>query len=224
LLQEIAKYGDATVKRIYGDFTSAQNRKWKAILNQYAIKPVQQFAYTTGKNATDSSMIIDAMDLLYTQRFDGFCIVSSDSDFTGLAMRIREQGLTVYGYGRETTPESFKQACHRFIETEILIPKEEKRGVRQSAKTSSKKPSPTLPMKILKRAMEESCDDNGWANLGSFGRYLNKIQTNFDSRKYGYRKLSDLVKERKDLFEVQIRESHSGDGTNIYVRPKKKSA
>lgn len=221
LLQEIAIYGDATVKRIYGDFTSTQNRKWKAILNQYAIKPVQQFAYTTGKNATDSSMIIDAMDLLYTNRFDGFCIVSSDSDFTGLAMRIREEGLSVYGYGRETTPESFKKACHKFIETEILMPKDEKAIKSNSKKVKDKRQSPKLPIKLIKRAIEESSDDNGWALLSSFGRYLNKIQTDFDSRKYGYRKLGDLVRDRKDLFEIQIRESRSGDRTNIYIKSKK---
>ena len=220
LLQEIAKYGDATVKRIYGDFTSTQNRKWKAVLNQYAIKPVQQFAYTKGKNATDSSMIIDAMDLLYTQRFDGFCIVSSDSDFTGLAMRIREQGLSVYGCGRETTPESFKQACHRFIETEILLPKDDKAEKLPSKNIKPQRPIPKLPIKLLNRAIEESSDDNGWAHLSSFGRYINKIQTDFDSRKYGYKKLGDLVKDRKDLFEIEIREGLSGGGANIYVRAK----
>jgi len=220
LLQEIAKYGDATVKRIYGDFTSTQNRKWKAILNQYAIKPVQQFAYTKGKNATDSSMIIDAMDLLYTQRFDGFCIVSSDSDFTGLAMRIREQGLSVYGYGRETTPESFKQACHKFIETELLLPKDDKTEKTSFKNIKKQRPIPKLLIKLFNRAIEESSDDNGWAHLSSFGRYINKIQTDFDSRKYGYRKLGDLVKDRKDLFEIQIRESHSGDRANIYIKSK----
>lgn len=122
LFAEIARYGEATVKRIYGDFTSKHSAQWKKVLNKFAIKPVQQFAYTTGKNATDSTMIIDAMDLLYTQRFDGFCIVSSDSDFTGLAGRIREEGLTVYGFGENKTPEAFRNACHKFIRTEYLRP------------------------------------------------------------------------------------------------------
>ena len=122
LLTEIASFGEATVKRIYGDFTSPASSQWKKVLNKHAIKPVQQFAYTTGKNATDSTLIIDAMDLLYTRRFDGFCLVSSDSDFTGLALRIREEVLTVLGFGEQKTPEAFKNACHKFIFTEVLRP------------------------------------------------------------------------------------------------------
>jgi hypothetical protein len=122
LLAEIARFGEATVKRIYGDFTSPSSAQWKKVLNKYAIKPMQQFAYTTGKNATDSTLIIDAMDLLYTRRFDGFCLVSSDSDFTGLALRIREEGLTVLGIGERKTPEAFRNACHKFIFTEVLRP------------------------------------------------------------------------------------------------------
>jgi hypothetical protein len=120
LLAEIARFGEATVKRIYGDFTSQASAQWKKVLNRYAIKPVQQFAYTTGKNATDSTLIIDAMDLLYTRRFDGFCLVSSDSDFTGLALRIREEGLMVFGFGEQKTPEAFRNACHKFVFTEVL--------------------------------------------------------------------------------------------------------
>ena len=114
LLAEIARFGEASVRRIYGDFTSPNSAQWKKVLNQFAIKPVQQFAYTTGKNATDSTMIIDAMDLLYTRRFDGFCLISSDSDFTGLALRIREEGLSVFGFGEEKTPDAFRNACHKF--------------------------------------------------------------------------------------------------------------
>ena len=120
LLAEIARFGEATVKRIYGDFTTQQSSSWKKVLQQYSIKPVQQFAYTTGKNATDSTLIIDAMDLLYTRKFDGFCLVSSDSDFTGLAVRLREEGLTVLGFGRQQTPEAFRNACHKFIFIEVL--------------------------------------------------------------------------------------------------------
>lgn len=151
LFAEIARYGEATVKRIYGDFTSKHSAQWKKVLNKFAIKPVQQFAYTTGKNATDSTMIIDAMDLLYTQRFDGFCIVSSDSDFTGLAGRIREEGLTVYGFGENKTPEAFRNACHKFIRTEYLRPDStpedtnalalpEKTSRNQATKKSNSKP------------------------------------------------------------------------------------
>lgn len=152
LFAEIARYGEATVKRIYGDFTSKHSAQWKKVLNKFAIKPVQQFAYTTGKNATDSTMIIDAMDLLYTQRFDGFCIVSSDSDFTGLAGRIREEGLTVYGFGENKTPEAFRNACHKFIRTEYLRPDSvpedlnasavpEKSSRNQAVKKSNSKPA-----------------------------------------------------------------------------------
>lgn len=123
LLAEIARFGEATVKRIYGDFTATTSAQWKRVLNSHAIKPVQQFAYTSGKNATDSTLIIDAMDLLYTRRFDGFCLVSSDSDFTGLAIRIREEGLIVYGFGEQKTPEAFRNACNKFLFTEVLRPK-----------------------------------------------------------------------------------------------------
>lgn len=122
LLAEIARFGEATVKRIYGDFTSPASSSWKKVLQKYAIKPVQQFAYTKGKNATDSTLIIDAMDLLYTRKFDGFCLITSDSDFTGLAMRLREEGLTVLGFGEQKTPEAFRNACHKFLFTEVLRP------------------------------------------------------------------------------------------------------
>ena len=122
LLAEIARFGEATVRRIYGDFTAPTSASWKKVLQRYAIKPVQQFAYTTGKNATDSTMIIDAMDLLYTRKFDGFCLVTSDSDFTGLAVRLREEGLTVLGFGEKKTPMAFRNACHKFIFTEVLRP------------------------------------------------------------------------------------------------------
>ncbi len=236
LLPEIAKYGEATVKRIYGDFTSPQSTKWKAILNQFAIKPVQQFAYTKGKNATDSSLIIDAMDLLYTRRFDGFCLVSSDSDFTGIATRIREEGLLVYGYGRKTTPDAFKNACHRFIITELLLPRPEgrKRPTRKprpiagaeapKAARPNRKSGPEpersneLPIDFMVQALEESADDSGWANLGTFGRYLNKLRSDFDARQYGYAKLSDLVRDRSDMFEIQERKKQPSDSPSLYLR------
>lgn len=233
LLQEIAKYGEATVKRIYGDFTSPQSAKWRSILNKFAIKPMQQFAYTTGKNATDSTLIIDAMDLMYTRRFDGFCLISSDSDFTGIATRIREEGLVVYGFGRHTTPDSFKNACHKFIETEILMPKVE---VTLAAKTvdkiedvSNKKNDiketiglvEELPIQFILEALEQSVDDAGWAQIGTFGSYLNKIRPDFDSRKYGHKKLSDLIKTRNDIFEIQERKQANSEATTIYIKAKK---
>jgi hypothetical protein len=155
LLAEVARFGEATVKRIYGDFTSPNSSQWKKVLNQYAIKPVQQFAYTTGKNATDSTMIIDAMDLLYTRRFDGFCLVSSDSDFTGLALRIREEGLTVLGFGEEKTPDAFRNACHKFIFTEILRPSPVVDATEISKLSSVEKSGSQIPQPALVPASDE---------------------------------------------------------------------
>lgn len=232
LLAEIARFGEATVKRIYGDFTSPNSAQWKKVLNKYAIKPVQQFAYTTGKNATDSTLIIDAMDLLYTRRFDGFCLISSDSDFTGLALRIREEGLTVLGFGEQKTPEAFRNACHKFLFTEIL------RSVQPStnealpvaakeAPVASPHPQSTesetqqvFPRAFVLEALEKASDDTGWAHLGTFGSYLTKLQSDFDSRLYGFKKLSDLVKVKTDIFQFEER-SVPGSGTKVlYVRAK----
>lgn len=224
ILPEIAKYGEATVKRIYGDFTSPQSAQWKSILNEFAIKPVQQFAYTKGKNATDSTMIIDAMDLMYTRRFDGFCIVSSDSDFTSIATRIREEGLLVYGFGKRTTPDAFKNACHKFVETELLLPSD---SVTTSAVTKNTEKDPSapiaakLPVKFIKNALEQSCDDSGWAHIGTFGSYLLKVKSDFDSRQYGFKKLSELVKASSDIFETQERKVGESGASVIYLRLKK---
>lgn len=233
LLAEVARFGEATVKRIYGDFTSSGSAQWKKVLNRYAIKPVQQFAYTTGKNATDSTLIIDAMDLLYTRRFDGFCLVSSDSDFTGLALRIREEGLMVYGFGEKKTPDAFRNACHRFVFTEVLRPVTDKTPP-EAAKESKqpKKPTPSAPKESPKNeaaeqefprafvleALDKAGDDSGWAGLGAFGSYLNKLQPDFDSRLYGYRKLSDLVRARTDIFECEERAAPGTGAKVLYVR------
>lgn len=170
LFAEIARYGEATVKRIYGDFTSKHSAQWKKVLNKFAIKPVQQFAYTTGKNATDSTMIIDAMDLLYTQRFDGFCIVSSDSDFTGLAGRIREEGLTVYGFGENKTPEAFRNACHKFIRTEYLRPDSSPEEANLSAVSSAPVDKPSRNQSSKKPTIKQSKLNN---NLGLNSRASN---------------------------------------------------
>jgi hypothetical protein len=204
LLAEVAKYGEATTRRIYGDFTSNQLSSWKKVIQPHAIKPVQQFAYTTGKNATDSTLIIDAMDMLYTGRYDGFCLVSSDSDFTGLALRLREAGKHVIGFGERKTPEAFRKACHRFIFTDLLLPEAEAAAA-PAAGDRKPKPKP-FPKKQLLAAVDESADDSGWANLGTVGSYLNKVQSDFDSRDYGYRKLSDLVAARQDLLQVERRQ------------------
>ena len=227
LLAEVALFGEATVKRIYGDFTSPTSSSWKKVLQKFAIKPVQQFAYTTGKNATDSTLIIDAMDLLYTRKFDGFCLVTSDSDFTGLAMRIREEGLTVYGFGEKKTPEAFKSACHKFFFTEVLRPEKETPIEPVSVAVpaaSTPKPTPnpetiSFPKKLVLAALEQSGDESGWSQLGTFGSYLTKLLPEFDSRNYGYKKLSTLVTSESTLFETEER-SHSG-AKQLYVRAKK---
>lgn len=232
LLAEIARFGEATVKRIYGDFTSPNSAQWKKVLNKYAIKPVQQFAYTTGKNATDSTLIIDAMDLLYTRRFDGFCLISSDSDFTGLALRIREEGLTVLGFGEQKTPEAFRNACHKFLFTEVLRPVQpstseispvaakEVPPVTSQPQVTAPEAQQVFPRAFVLEALEKASDDTGWAHLGTFGSYLTKLQSDFDSRLYGFKKLSDLVKAKTDIFQFEER-SAPGSGTKVlYVRAK----
>lgn len=231
LLAEIARFGEATVKRIYGDFTTQSSSSWKKVLQKHAIKPIQQYAYTTGKNATDSALIIDAMDLLYTRKFEGFCLISSDSDFTGLATRLREEGLKVLGFGRRQTPEAFRNACNKFIFTEVLLPEADSETVSsvQTAPTPSRQqpsnPKSQAPRindddKFLLDALEQSTDENGWAHLGPFGSYLNKIRPDFDSRNLGYKKLSDLVKARTDLFLTEERTAPGTHHKNLYVRIK----
>ncbi|CDH45700.1 NYN domain-containing protein [Candidatus Contendibacter odensensis] len=240
LLAEIASFGETTVKRIYGDFTSTASSQWKKILNKHAIKPIQQFAYTTGKNATDSTLIIDAMDLLYTRRFDGFCLVSSDSDFTGLALRIREEGLTVLGFGEQKTPEAFRNACHKFIFTEVLRPvasQETGASLLASESTSLKsiviatnrtalipdQPTKEFPRNFFLQALENSCDDTGWTNLASFGSYLSQLQPDFDSRLYGFKKLSDLIKAHTDIFKLEERSVHGSASKVLCVRAAKQT-
>lgn len=221
LLAEVARFGDAVVRRIYGDFTSPNSAAWKKVLQRNAIKPVQQFAYSRGKNATDSTLIIDAMDLLYTDNFDGFCLVTSDSDFTGLATRLREAGLMVYGFGERKTPEAFRNACHRFVFVEVLRDGGDADDVGETPAKKQNQPRTSeaqLPRTFLMRALEESVDDSGWANLGTFGSYLVKLQPDFDPRLYGYRKLSDLVRSRSDLFGIEERQDAQSKQRHIYVR------
>ncbi|GMQ55200.1 NYN domain-containing protein [Halopseudomonas aestusnigri] len=193
LLAEVAKLGVASVKRIYGDWTTPSLGKWKASLLEHSIQPIQQFAYTSGKNATDSAMIIDAMDLLYSADLGGFCIVSSDSDFTRLAARLRESGKVVYGFGEQKTPKPFVATCDRFIYTEIftqhpenaetVIQRRSAQELRQDAKLCT----------LLRQAIEAASDDDGWANLGPVGSQLAKQMPEFDPRNYGYSKFSGLV-------------------------------
>ena len=240
LLDEIARYGTASVRRIYGDFTSPRQTQWKQALLKYSISPVQQFAYTSGKNATDSSLIIDAMDLMYTGRFDGMCLVSSDSDFTRLAQRLREEGLIVYGFGERKTPDAFVQACDKFVYTEVLrqaaapapararkSAKQAQRGAAPSASkpeaaaaeagVAKRQPTEPLPLDLLRRAIEEASDEQGWAHLGAVGSYLNKIRPDFDPRLYGQRKLSDLLRHDPRRFTVEER-AGAGGTKALFVR------
>lgn len=203
LLAEIARYGTASVKRAYGDWTTQNLKGWKDHLHKFAIQPVQQFSYTTGKNSTDASLIIDAMDLLHTGNFDGFCLVSSDSDFTRLATRLRESGATVYGFGEKKTPEPFVSACDKFIYTEILRP--------QASEKAAVTGSPGVPplQQILRTAIEATSRDDGWSPLSAVGTTLRKNHPAFDSRNYGYSKLSELARAQK---YVEVKDVATGDG------------
>ena len=212
LLAEISKFGVASVKRAYGDWTTTSLRGWKSHLHKHAIQPIQQFSYTQGKNSTDSSLIIDAMDLLHEGRLDGFCLISSDSDFTRLATRIRESGLVVYGFGEEKTPESFVAACDKFIYTEVL---------RKSENTKRKDESSNPELKrIIVSAVNAVSKDDGWSALSAVGAYITKNTPSFDPRSYGYEKLGKLVRSL-DYLEFQERGS-SDESTHghIYVKEK----
>lgn len=220
LMAEIAKYGTANVKRIYGDWTQPQLRGWKDLLLEYSIQPIQQFGYTRGKNSTDSALIIDAMDLLYTGRFDGFCLVSSDSDFTKLAARIRESGLVVYGFGEKKTPGPFIAACDKFIYTEVLAKDEDEKEDRQQ-KSSKELKQDTKLVTLVRNAIEASSDDSGWAHLAPVGSYIAKQSPGFDPRNYGYRKLGELLNAMK-LFEMEERPTGNGQSKAIYIKDKRK--
>jgi uncharacterized LabA/DUF88 family protein len=198
LFEEIAKIGEASVRRIYGDFADPRSKSWAATLSKHAIIPQQQFAYTTGKNASDITLVIDAMDLLHSGRFDGFCLVSSDSDFTRLASRIRENGIDVFGFGAQKTPESFRQACRRFIYTENLLPHEATNSDKQAGKPLQ---PPSAATAILERVIAQMESEDGWVSLGLVGTRLSTIASDFDPRTFGFSKLSDLVR-KTNSFEV----------------------
>jgi uncharacterized LabA/DUF88 family protein len=219
LLAEISKYGIASVKRIYGDWTTPSLSGWKSVLLEHSIQPIQQFRYSVGKNATDSAMIIDAMDLLYTKRFDGFCLVSSDSDFTRLASRIREEGLLVYGFGEKKTPKAFVSACTKFIFTEVLRFEEESVPP-VTPKTANTLKGDTKLVNLLRSAVEAASDESGWAHLGAVGSSIAKQAPEFDPRNYGFRKLGELV-AATNLFEVDERSSRDGHAKTIYIRDKR---
>jgi NYN domain/OST-HTH/LOTUS domain len=212
LLAEISRYGTATIKRAYGDWTTTNLRGWKEVLQSHAIQPVQQFANTTGKNATDAALIIDAMDLLHGDAVNGFCIVSSDSDYTRLATRIREAGLAVYGLGEKKTPQAFVAACDKFIYTEILRPNE------AASPTLQQTPTPLQPM--LQGAIAATARDSGWAALAAVGSLVVKNSPSFDPRNYGFQKLGELVRGQQYL---EVKEVPVGDGSanvHLYVRLK----
>lgn len=220
LLAEIANYGVASVRRIYGDWTEPGLKGWKEVLLQHSIQPMQQFAYTKGKNATDSAMIIDAMDLLYTGKFDGFCVVSSDSDFTKLASRIRESGLLVYGFGEQKTPSAFVSACDKFIYTEVLLARTDASEAIVK-KSSNELKQDTRLVSLLRNAVEASSDESGWAHLAPVGSNIAKQSPGFDPRNYGYGKLGELV-SATNLFEIEERLIGVANSKTLYVRDKRK--
>ena len=221
LLAEISHYGVASVKRIYGDWTSPNLKGWKDVLLEHSIQPIQQFAYTKGKNSTDSAMIIDAMDLLYTTNFDGFCIISSDSDFTKLASRIRESGLLVFGFGEKKTPSPFISACDKFIYTEVLRSKTDSSEAILKKSTSELKQDTKL-ITLLRNAVEASSDESGWTNLGPVGSNIAKQSPEFDPRNYGYTKLGLLIDATK-LFDREERATGNAGQKSTFVRAKKNS-
>jgi uncharacterized LabA/DUF88 family protein len=227
MMEEIAKYGNPTIKRIYGDWTRPNLGRWKNLLLENAITPIQQYGYTSGKNATDSAMIIDAMDILYSEKVNGFCLVSSDSDFTRLATRLREAGMKVFGIGEKKTPEPFIVACDKFIYIEILKNHEEEIeiGTTEESKPVVKNTVDKITPKVIRlisSTISDLAEEDGWAFLGDVGNLIQKKQPNFDARNYGFQKLTPLIKSIKN-FEVEQRENTRGQLKLVYVRIKRQS-
>ncbi|MDP1615451.1 MAG: NYN domain-containing protein [Methylococcales bacterium] len=245
ILTEAARYGDATSRRCYGDWTNTRLGSWKTVLNKHAIQPMQQFAYTSGKNATDSALIIDAMDLLYSGKFNGFFLVSSDSDFTKLATRLREAGLEVIGIGKRSTPEAFRAACNKFIFTETIMEvesapddvKKNKKSVKTVASSEQNNSGATAPpskpnkkeqaaeivdpskdkqlKKLIKEAIDSASEEDGWANLGAVGAYIPRVDSSFDPRNYGFAKFGKLI---RSLDYIEIQQKNIDSGSNTYIR------
>jgi len=224
MMEEIAKYGNPTIKRIYGDWTKPHLNKWKTVLLENAIHPIQQYGYTQGKNATDSAMIIDAMDILYSNKVDGFCLVSSDSDFTRLATRLREASMKVIGIGEKKTPDPFIVACDKFIYIEILknnskeVENDKNNKEKGSRKANVDKITPKV-IRLISQTISDVADEDGWAFLGDVGSLLQKKQPNFDSRNYGFQKLTPMI-HSLDKFEIESRENANSRFKLIYVRNK----
>ncbi len=224
MMEEIAKYGNPTIKRIYGDWTNPRLGRWKNILLENAITPIQQYGYTQGKNATDSAMIIDAMDILYSGKVNGFCLVSSDSDFTRLATRLREAGMQVFGIGEKKTPNPFIVACDRFIYIEILKKPDSSSSPDSDDTSTSKSGVENITSKDLRfiaGTIDDVADDDGWAFLGDVGSLLQKKQPNFDARNYGFQKLTPLINSIPN-FEIERREDAKGRKKLVYVKIKEK--
>jgi hypothetical protein len=238
ILTEAGKFGLVTIRRIYGDWTTVNMQGWKHTLNDNAIQPIQQFRYTVGKNATDSAMIIDAMDILHSHMVDGFCIVSSDSDYTRLATRIREIGFFVMGVGKQTTPKAFVNACNLFIYTENLVPRQQpqrprrdrgarrsetaveqkKREEKEDEEDRSERPRKLDPVPLLKGAFDMAVEEGGWASLSTIGFYLRQLDPGFDPRTYGFKQLSQLIKSYSDLFEMKFQDDKGR--TNVFLKLK----
>jgi uncharacterized LabA/DUF88 family protein len=226
MMEEITKYGNPTIKRIYGDWTNPHLVKWKNVLLENAITPIQQYGYTTGKNATDSAMIIDAMDILYSGKVDGFCIVSSDSDFTRLATRLREAGMQVIGIGEKKTPNPFIVACDKFIYVEILKTRTDKKDAEEDEKSSSKDSVDKISsreIKLIETSISDISDEDGWAFLGDVGSLIQKKSPNFDSRNFGFAKLTPLIKSI-GRFEIELRDSPKSKHKLIYVKNKERKS
>jgi uncharacterized LabA/DUF88 family protein len=225
MMEEIAKYGNPTIKRIYGDWTNPRLGRWKNVLLENAITPIQQYGYTAGKNATDSAMIIDAMDILYTGEVNGFCLVSSDSDFTRLATRLREAGMQVFGIGEKKTPNPFIVACDKFIYLEILKGQDSDDSSETATRKADAKSSidkiTAKEIRLISSTIEDLTDDDGWAFLGDVGSLLQKKQPNFDSRNYGFQKLTPLISSINN-FEIERREDSRGRKKLIYVKIREK--
>lgn len=225
MLEEIAKNGTPTIKRIYADWTKPTVSGWKNILLENAITPIQQYSYTTGKNSSDSALIIDAMDILYSGKVDGFCIVSSDSDFTRLATRLREAGMKVIGFGEKKTPQPFIAACNKFIYIEILkAEKAEPTVISKSDKKEKTKKEPINKVnpetiKLIKQSVNDLADESGWTFLGELGNYILRRRPDFDPRNFGFPKLLPLIKSIPS-FEIDVRETGMQNIKHIYVRNK----
>lgn len=220
ILAETSKYGLITIRRIYGDWTTSNMGGWKEILHTHAIQPIQQFRYTIGKNATDSAMIIDAMDILYSGSVDGFCLVSSDSDYTRLATRIREKGFFVMGIGKKTTPRAFVNACDVFLYTENLSTEQDLVQQKSTEKKSGEPDSLPEPIPMLKSAFDMAVQDDGWASLGTVGSYLRQLDPGFDPRTYGHKRLSLLIRGFPEIFKIKEIKSEDGPSGAIYIKLK----